>query len=66
MAGTGTGSNPRYVVRPGEEPGQWQVYDTLVKAPVYGAESMTESAATDYTRRLNQAYREFRRPERPT
>jgi len=62
----GTGSSPRYVVRPGEEPGQWQVYDTRVNAPVYGAESMTENAATDYARRLNQAYREFRRRERPT
>ena len=62
----GTGSSPRYVVRPGEEPGQWQVYDTYVNAPVFGAESMTESAATDHAQQLNRAYREFRRRERPT
>ena len=62
----GTGSSPRYVVRPGEEPGQWQVYDTYVSAPVFGAESMTESAATDHAQRLNWAYHEFRAVTRPS
>jgi len=62
----GIGSSPRYVVLPGEEPGQWQVYDTYVNAPVFGAESMTESAATDHAERLNRAYREFRGAARPS
>ncbi len=62
----GTGSSPRYVVRPGEEPGQWQVFDTYVNAPVFGAESMTESAATDHAQRLNRAYHEFRAVTRPS
>ena len=62
----GTGSSPRYVARPGEEPVQWQVYDTYVNAPVFGAESMTESAATDHAERLNRAYREFRGAARPS
>ena len=62
----GTGSSPLYVVLPGEEPGQWQVYDTYVNAPVFGAESMTESAATDHAERLNRAYREFRGAARPS
>ena len=61
MTGGGAGNNPRYVVRRGEEPGQWQVFDTRVNSPVFGAESMTESAAAEYARRLNQAYDEFRR-----
>jgi hypothetical protein len=62
----GAGSSPRYAVRPGEEPGQWLVFDTHVNAPVFGAENMTESAATDHAQRLNRAYREFRGAARPS
>jgi hypothetical protein len=51
-----TEGRDRYVVRRGEQPGQWQVYDTSVDALVYGAESMTEVAAAGYARRLNDAY----------
>ena len=51
----------RYVVRRGQAPGQWQIWDTHTNTVVFGAESMTESAATDHAKRLNDAYREFRR-----
>ena len=52
----------RYVVRQLSRR-QWQVFDTCVNAPVYGAESMTENAATELARRLNDTYRAFRRGE---
>ena len=51
----------RYEVRRGDAPGQWMVWDTHTDTVVFGAESMTESAATEYAKRLNDAYREFRR-----
>jgi hypothetical protein len=47
----------RYQVRQGEQPGEWKVWDTLADAVVFGAESMTESAATDLAGRLNEAWR---------
>jgi hypothetical protein len=50
----------RYEVRQGEQPGEWKVWDTRTDAAVFGAESMTESAATELARRLNEAWRQWR------
>ena len=47
----------RYEVRHGERPGEWKVWDTRTDAVVFGGESMTETAATDLARRLNEAWR---------
>jgi len=50
----------RYEVRQGGQPGEWKVWDTRTDAVVFGAESMTETAATDLARRLNEAWRQWR------
>ena len=46
----------RYTIRPGES-GRWTVWDTRRDEPVALGEGLTESAARDLARRLNDAYR---------
>ena len=52
-------SADRYEARPGDQPGQWQVWDRRTNAVVFGYESMTERAAGEYARRLSEIYREL-------
>jgi hypothetical protein len=47
----------RYEIRQGERPGEWKVWDTHTDTVVFGGENMTETAATDLARRLNEAWR---------
>jgi hypothetical protein len=49
----------RYEARQGDQPGQWQVWDTRTNAVVFGCESMGEGAAREYARRLSEIYREL-------
>ena len=53
-------ANERYVIRPTDTLGEWQVWDTHTDAVVFGAESMTESGAINLARRLNEVWRQWR------
>jgi len=52
----------RYAVRPSEG-GRWAVWDTRRDEPVAGGEGLTEAAARDLARRLNEAYRRSQRDQ---
>jgi hypothetical protein len=58
-----TTSTDRYIVKRGDKPGQWQVYDTRANAPAFGAESMTEAMAIERTRQINLVYSRAMRHE---
>jgi hypothetical protein len=56
-----TDSRERYAVRRADEPDRFAVFDRCAGEVVFGAASMTEGAAAVYARRLNDAWRDWRR-----
>ena len=51
-----TSGPDRYTVRRSET-GLWAVWDTRRDEPVFGGETLSEAAAREMARRLNEAYR---------